>query len=94
MLGRDSARTTTARLRFVLTELDLGYTFANIAENSRNPEKFERNVQNAREAFREAQCFLYETFLSKSVLPYEEFKQLKLGMERLRTALRGLGERV
>jgi hypothetical protein len=77
------------QLDFILAEVELGSTFAQIALTTTNPEKFERNKDHARNAYNQALHFIHKTPLRDG-----ERETLMLGMAKLRAALALLDERV
>jgi len=54
------------KYNFILTELDLAFTFCEMAIASEDKAKSERNTENARRAFDSATYFLDEGGFSKS----------------------------
>ena len=68
---------------FIITDLELGSTFATIAlDNSHDQEKRERNQHYARRAFEEASRFIHKTQFTA-----EEREMLDVEMGKLRAAL-------
>ena len=51
-------------INFIRTELDLGLTFASVAANASDEEKFRRNRENARRACQTARHFVDRFCLS------------------------------
>jgi hypothetical protein len=49
---------TAARVDFVLSELDLGATFCEVALSTQDKETRERNIRNARKAYNSALRFM------------------------------------
>jgi hypothetical protein len=80
-------RLQKTQLEFVKTEIELGFTFATIARDARDPEKFKRNRGNAVRAYDETSRFVRETSLSDG-----ELQQIRFGIAKLRSALALLGE--
>jgi len=76
------AKLKRTQLNFAIAEIELGLTFATIARTTNNPKKFERNRENARRAYDEANRFLRDTSLSVG-----EIEQLNSKIAKLRTAL-------
>jgi hypothetical protein len=54
----------TAKFQFIVAELDLAITFAQVAKCSSTSEKYERNLQNASQAYASATTFLKQADLS------------------------------
>ena len=77
------------RLQFLLTDLDTGATFCEVAQSSNDPEKRKRNQGNARKA--------YDTVLKFQdgvVFDSESKAELELKLSRLKFLLKQLGEDV
>ena len=74
---------------FLLTEVDLGTTLANIALSSDDSVKARRNRKQARTAYR-----ALERHLGKVALTTADAKLLKSKMRRLKSKLLQLGERM
>ena len=70
---------------FVLTELDLGITFCELAQSAQDEETKERNIRNARKAY-DALHFLEGLNLSKA-----EQQLIKEKASRLKSLLEQLG---
>jgi len=81
----------SASVGFLFAELHTGLTFAEIALSASgdDPGKLERNRENARKAY---DSLL--RFQGRTVLSAEEAAELETGKEKLKTALKALGEQV
>lgn len=75
------------RADFLKTELSVGLTFADIALNSKDDAKTERNRKNARSAYDAILKFIGGVALSKG-----ESEEMASGMARLKSQLQELGE--
>jgi hypothetical protein len=78
-------RHTAAHIEFVLSELDLGATFCELALSTRNERTKERNIRNARKAYNTALRFLWPLTLGIAEEAVIEEKALRLQalLERL-----------
>ena len=74
---------------FLRAELLVGFTRANIAQNTSDESKKQRNRQEARKAYDAILRFLPQTFLSQ-----EEKEQIDSKLTELKFALRFLGDEV
>ena len=80
---------TGAGMEFLGTELRAGITRANIAKNTSDESKKQRNRQEARKAYDAVLRFLPGTFLSQ-----EEKEEIDSKLTELKFALRSLGDEV
>ena len=78
-----------AGVEFLRAELLSGLTRANIAQNTSDESKKQRNRHEARKAYDAILRFLPQTFLSQ-----DEKEQIDSKLMELRFALRSLGEHV
>lgn len=87
----DSRISQTPGLDFLLTEIETGLTFANLANSSQPEEgdKVVRNVKNARTAYDKVLQFRQRVKLDKAANA-----KLDASLKRLQTALQDLGEGV
>jgi hypothetical protein len=69
---------TAAHIDFVLSELDLGATFCEVALSTRDKETKERNIRNARKAYTSALHFLQRLSLGNAEETRIEEKALRL----------------
>jgi hypothetical protein len=76
-----------ARSDFLITELSVGLTFADIALSSNDEAKTKRNCKNARNAYDSVLKFIGEVKLTPA-----DSTRLSNGMERLKSQLQALGE--
>jgi hypothetical protein len=74
------------RFQFILTELDLAITFCDIALSTVDPEKVERNLENAKQAYGSA---VY--FLDSASLGIPMTREVHDRIQRLKVMLRQLG---
>jgi hypothetical protein len=77
------------RVQFLLTELDTGATFCNVAQTSNDPEKTQRNIGNARTAYDTILKFQEGVRLDANTK--DEFEQK---FAHLRSLLKELGQDV
>jgi hypothetical protein len=75
-----------AKFEFIVVELDLAVTFVLVAKSLVASEKYERNIQNARQAYASA-----TTFLKKADLSVEMGAQINAKLARLEHLLGELG---
>lgn len=80
---------TWAGVHFLRAELLVGITRANIAENTSDESKKQRNRHEARKAYGVILHFLPRTFLSQ-----DEKEQIDSRLKDLKFTLRSLGEEV
>ncbi len=80
-------RSNYVRLSFLMTELDVGITFAKIALESGNEDTRTRNRRNARKAYDTALHFLPKIRETQA-----EDKQINGKLATLKTFLQSLGE--
>jgi hypothetical protein len=78
-----------AQTEFLRTELFAGITRANIARNTPDESKKERNRREARKAYDTVLRFLPQMYLSE-----KEKEQIDSKLAALKSALRSLGEKV
>ena len=78
-----------AATEFLRAELLAGMTRANIAQNTSDESKKQRNRREARKAYDAVLRFLPQTFLS-----HDEEEQIDSKLAELKSALRSLGEEV
>jgi hypothetical protein len=69
---------TAAHIDFVLSELDLGATFCEVALSTQDEETKERNIRNARKAYNSALHFLQRLSLGSAEEARIEEKALRL----------------
>jgi len=77
------------QVQFLLTELETGITFCNVAKSSADPEKIKRNVANA--------CEAYKTllrFAGRAHFDANSKSEFDNKLERLKSRLRDLGQHV
>jgi hypothetical protein len=77
------------QVQFLLTEVDTGITFCNVANSSDNAEKTRRNTAHAREAHDSALHFLPKAHFDAGAKTEFDAK-----MVQLKSLLRDLGEQV
>ena len=89
MLVKESATpretSTAAHFEFVLSDLDLGATFCEVALNTRNKESKERNIRNAEKAYKTALylCERLRLGIAEQTRFDEKARHLKGLLERL-----------
>ncbi len=86
---RSGKTTREAGARFLKTELDTGFRFAEAAEGARTKGKRTRNLSKAREAYDSI-----VRFRGKVKLTREEAAEIESGIAELRSRLRQLGQKV
>lgn len=82
---------SSPRVKFLLTEIETGLTFAHVAVTAKpnQKDKIERNRKNARKAYDTLLRFQPQVSFSE-----EENAKFKAGKKKLEAALRVLGEPV
>lgn len=74
---------------FMITEIQSGLTFANLAQKSypKEPGKIQRDTANARKAYDNVLHFLQKISFTE-----EETEKIQAGLGQLKSALQALGE--
>lgn len=90
MQAGKKTRTLTAsyeatKYNFIVSELDLAMTFCDIAFNSDNRAKSQRNTENARRAYDAAEHFLQDAHFSRDMKlnVRQKLEKLKVMLEKL-----------
>jgi hypothetical protein len=73
---------------FVMTELELGRTFCQLAENYKNVERSNRAIENARKAFETAQSYMWKLRMKHAI-----FDEMTASVEGLRLELEALSRK-
>jgi hypothetical protein len=80
-------RTERDKVRFLMSELETGLTFANLAMDSSDAEKIATNTRNARKAYETILRFLPETALTQT-----DEREIAAALSALQSELQVLGE--